>query len=224
MTAARRPAAGSTADALDFRVFRQQQAALDAHSKQPQAHSSSVSAAASAAQPPTEITVPPNAEDRSSDMDNSVRPDGVDSTSHLADATAAAAKGLDSHGDVFSRLYEAGQTSLRRKEAYAKASAAAERAALQSASLHPVPLPARLPAAGTSRPASPAGGSDPAFVCKQVQAHRCLMPMGARPALQFDAPASILLQAAMPGSASLVRRPAPSTLRPTCTWHRAPDR
>lgn len=161
------PTAGGAAHALDFRAFMQQQAALDAHSKQPQAHSSSASAAASLAQPPAEATLPPSAEGRSAGENCSAQPGGVDNIGIVADATAAAAEASGAQGEeVFSRLYEAGQTSLRRKEAYAKASAAAERAALQSALPHPVPLPARLPAAGTSRPASPAGGSDPAFVCK----------------------------------------------------------
>jgi hypothetical protein len=159
----RRPAAGGASDALDFRVFMQQQAALDANSKQPQAHSSSDFGEVSSEQPSAEATVPPNAEAGSNDTDNSVRPDGVESTGRVADTTAAAAEAPDAQGEVFSRLYQAGQASLRHKEAYAKASAAAERAALLSASPHPLPLPARLPAAGASRPASPAGESDHVF-------------------------------------------------------------
>ena len=214
------PAAGGAADALDFRVFMQQQAALDAHIKQPKARSSSAFAAASLAQPPTEATVPPSKEGRSGDDSCSAQPGGVDSISTVADATAATVEASGAQRkEVFSRLYEAGQTSLRRKEAYAKASAAAERAALLSAAPHPLPLPAGLPAAGASRPPSPAGVSSAAFVWGGLilfsDAYR------GRFAMQLNIAASTLWQADTPGSASSARRPAPSTLRPTCSH--APD-
>lgn len=73
-----------------------------------------------------------------------------------AESTAACAA-PQTQDEVFGRLYEAAQASLRRKEAYAKAATAAELAALQGAAPHALPLPAGLRQAGGSRPASPAG-------------------------------------------------------------------
>lgn len=67
------------------------------------------------------------------------------SSAALATADSTAAKAVPvAQDEVFSRLYEAAQASLRRKEAYAKAATAAELASLQSASAHALPLPAGL--------------------------------------------------------------------------------
>jgi hypothetical protein len=152
--------AGGTADALDFRVFMQQQAALEATRQQHQARSSPDAAARSSAHPAGEAVEVPTAESKSGGKASSLQPGGNTIITIAADATVAAAAAPGAHGEVFSRLYEAGQTSMRRKEAYAKASAAAERAGLLSNMPHPLPLPAGLPDAGRSRPASPAGVTD----------------------------------------------------------------
>lgn len=156
---------GGAAEALDFRVFMQQQAALEAAAgilSRP--HGASPAAAAQLAPVPQPLAADDapqmaSAGDAADAKASDSLTGGGNVFSAAADATAASAAAVApaAQEEVFSRLYEAAQASLRRKEAYGKAAAAAQLAALQSASPHALPLPAGFPKAAGSQAGSAAG-------------------------------------------------------------------
>lgn len=211
----RQQAKGLTAHALDFRVFMRQQAALEAAAAVLLQSGSSSQAATTQLAPGTQLEA---AEDTSShtaagsDVEAGSSATGQSSADLItADSTAAGAA-PQTQDEVFRRLYEAAQASLRRKEAYAKAATAAELAALQGAAPHALPLPPTLHKAGGSRPASPAGSiRKEAFIGEaactfhpHTNLHLAPRSRPATPRKQVaQLPASPLdLQSAVPGSST----------------------